>query len=354
LTEQAKSSPEAGASRPGRRSVAHRALRAAWNLLYPLRRIVAYVWAQAIRLPGTLFHLTRLAIFRSWQGVARLFGHRVVFLYDVRKISMLNVPVLKRLRRAAAKGEGGILEVGPYIGGSTIAFALGHKGRRKHVVVDVGGSNDNPRLPSTDIIRDLTLNLKRFGCEDWVEIVQGWSNDPATIEPAMEKTGPIGVFFFDANGAVAEQLSICAKRFRDDCVIILDDLIGDHGKADAVGSVVDRLEKSGAFVDGKLVEGTWFGRLGKLDRSVFTYYAPDQGHGWLMPAPDPAQWHVEMFEDDKPLVPASSLHADIRERGMGAWSHWSFSGIPYVLFSASDNSDPNENGRKYELRVTPR
>ena len=354
LTEQAKSSPQAGSPSPKRRSFAYRALRAVWHLLYPLRRLGFYVWRQGFRLPGTLFHQARLAIFRSWQGVASLFGHRVVFLYDVKKISMLSVPVLKRLRRAAAKGEGGILEVGPYIGGSTIAFALGHKGRRKHVVVEVGGSNDNPRLPSTDIIRDLKLNLKRFGCEDWVEIVQGWSNDLAAIEPAMEKTGPIGVFFFDANGAVAEQLSICAKHLRDDCVIILDDLIGDHGKADAVTSAVDRFEKSGAFVDGKVVGGTWFGKLGKLDRSVFTYYAPESGHAWRMPAPNPAQWHVEMLENDKPLAPAGSLHADIRERGMGAWSHWNFTGIPFVLFSTSDNSDPNENGRRYELRVTPR
>ena len=103
-----------------------------------------------------------------------------------------------------------------------------------------------------------------------------------------------------------------------------------------------------------MVEGTWFGKLGKLDRSVFTYYAPESGHAWRMPAPNPAQWHVEMLENDKPLAPAGSLHADIRERGMGAWSHWNFTGIPFVLFSTSDNSDPNENGRRYELRVTPR
>ncbi len=178
-------------------------------MLFPLRFVVVYVLERTKRLIGKVLWLIKTAAFRIWQGVARLFGHRVVYLSDVKNISMLGIPVLKRLKQAAA--EGGILEVGPYIGGSTIAFALGHKGRRKHVVVEVGGSNPNPHLPSTDILRDLRHNLKRFGCEEWVTIVEGWSNDPAVIGPAMEKTGPIGVFFFDANGEVAEQLSISAN-----------------------------------------------------------------------------------------------------------------------------------------------
>lgn len=290
---------------------------------------------------------------RVVQAGARLFGHRLVLMSDVRKISMLSVPVLKRLKQVAAEGEGGILEVGPYIGGSTVAFALGHKGRRKHVVVEVGGSNANPHLPSTDIIRDLKRNLKRFGCEEWVTIVQGWSNDPAVIGPAMEKTGPIGVFFFDANGEVAEQLSISAKHFRDDCTIVLDDMIGDHVKAEMVAPVVHRFEKSGALVDGEMVEGTWFGKLGKLDRAVFAHYAHEQGHAWMMPAPDPALWRVDLYEDDRPLAPGGALHDDIRQRGMGAWSHWNFGGVTRVMFSASDNSDPNTNGRRYRLEATP-
>lgn len=331
----------------------HGMLRSAWRMLFPLRFLVVFVLRGFKRLIGKVLQLIKTAAFRIWQGVARLFGRRVVYLSDVKRISMLGMPVLKRLKQAAAEGEGGILEVGPYIGGSTIAFALGHKGKRKHVVVEVGGSNPNPHLPSTDILRDLRRNLKRFGCEEWVTIVQGWSNDPAVIGPAMEKTGPIGVFFFDANGEVAEQLSISAKHFRDDCTIILDDLIGDHGKAEMVAPVVERFEKSGALVGGEMVEGTWFGKLGTLDRATFAHYRHDSGHAWLMPAPDPAHWRVELFEDDRPLGPGGSLHVDIRERGKGAWSHWRFGERPYVLFATSDNSDPNTNGRLYKLAATP-
>lgn len=166
---------------------AHGMLRSAWRMLFPLRFLVVFVLRGFKRLIGKVLQLIKTAAFRIWQGVARLFGRRVVYLSDVKRISMLGMPVLKRLKQAAAEGEGGILEVGPYIGGSTIAFALGHKGKRKHVVVEVGGRNPNPHLPSTDILRDLRRNLKRFGCEEWVTIVQGWSNDPAVIGPAMEQ-----------------------------------------------------------------------------------------------------------------------------------------------------------------------
>ena len=339
LTEQSKSVSKAGTAGPEKLSMPQRIMR---------------FGSRVVRRFGHALTFIRTLAFRVMQGAARLFGQRVVLLSDVGKISMLGVPVLKRLRQAAAEGEGGILEVGPYVGGSTIAFALGHKGRRKHVVVEIGGSNENPHLPSSDIILDLKRNLKRFGCEEWVTIVQGWSNYPAVIDPAMEATGPIGIFFFDANGEVAEQLSICAKHFRDDCVIILDDLVGDHVKAEMVVSLVDRFEKSGVFVNGEMVEGTWFGRLGTRDRDVFAHYPHEMGHAWLMPAPDPARWSSELLEDGQPLGPACAIHVDIRERGLGAWSHWNFGTRSYALFSTSDNSDPNENGRKYELKVTPR
>ncbi len=53
-----------------------------------------------------------------------------------------------------------------------------------------------------------------------------------------------------------------------------------------------------------------------------------------------------LFEDGKPLGPARSVHAAIRERGQGRFSHWSRAGL---YFSASDNSDPRANGRKYEV-----
>lgn len=56
-----------------------------------------------------------------------------------------------------------------------------------------------------------------------------------------------------------------------------------------------------------------------------------------------------LFEDGRPLGPAHSLHAAIREQGGGRYSHWTREGL---YFSTSDNSDPRTNGRTYEVAST--
>ena len=50
-----------------------------------------------------------------------------------------------------------------------------------------------------------------------------------------------------------------------------------------------------------------------------------------------------LFEDDHPLEPPHQLHVEIRSFGGGRYSDWD----NYILFSASDNSDPRTNGRHY-------
>lgn len=52
---------------------------------------------------------------------------------------------------------------------------------------------------------------------------------------------------------------------------------------------------------------------------------------------------VRIFENGKEIGPAHSNHADIRSKGSGRFSHWGTS----LYLSASDNTDPRTNGRKY-------
>ena len=52
-----------------------------------------------------------------------------------------------------------------------------------------------------------------------------------------------------------------------------------------------------------------------------------------------------LLENNKLLGPANSLHSAIRERGDGAYSFWREA----LYFSSSDNSNPSENGRIYEI-----
>lgn len=62
----------------------------------------------------------------------------------------------------------------------------------------------------------------------------------------------------------------------------------------------------------------------------------------------PYRSRLLLEEDGVPLGPAHSLHAAIRQHGQGRFSHWGPRQL--LLFSASDNSDPNRNGRVYTLR----
>lgn len=58
---------------------------------------------------------------------------------------------------------------------------------------------------------------------------------------------------------------------------------------------------------------------------------------------------LRFFEDGVELGPAHSVHVDIRNLGMGRFSHWTLGTdmVDTIRFSASDNSDPRTNGRVY-------
>lgn len=53
---------------------------------------------------------------------------------------------------------------------------------------------------------------------------------------------------------------------------------------------------------------------------------------------------IMLYEDGKPLGPAHSNYADIQNLGAGRFAHLK---DRQFVFSTSDNSDPNTNGRAY-------
>ena len=55
---------------------------------------------------------------------------------------------------------------------------------------------------------------------------------------------------------------------------------------------------------------------------------------------------IELYEDDKLMGPAHSVHRDVGIIGLGCFSHWR-NNYSMFLFSSSDNTDPNTNGRSY-------
>jgi hypothetical protein len=57
-----------------------------------------------------------------------------------------------------------------------------------------------------------------------------------------------------------------------------------------------------------------------------------------------------LYEDTTRLGPAHSEHAGILKHGRGRFSHWNGAGF---IFSSSDGTNPNSNGRKYWAVIPP-
>ncbi|MDP1569141.1 MAG: hypothetical protein Q8L86_03985 [Vicinamibacterales bacterium] len=82
-------------------------------------------------------------------------------------------------------------------------------------------------------------------------------------------------------------------------------------------------------------------------------FTPAGGVAWRAPVPAvvhladtqefPCRSPLQLYEDGRPLPHAHALHDDVRTTGRGRFSHWEHA----VVFSTSDNSDPNTNGRRY-------
>jgi hypothetical protein len=80
-------------------------------------------------------------------------------------------------------------------------------------------------------------------------------------------------------------------------------------------------------------------------------FKAESGFAWIVKVPvAPTQQKLRVFEDGKELGPGDAKHVDIREKGMGAYSHWDGGTGAAIYFSTSDNSDPNTNGRTYEAK----
>lgn len=74
-------------------------------------------------------------------------------------------------------------------------------------------------------------------------------------------------------------------------------------------------------------------------------------HAYTCPIPDTfpgKDCPALVLENDQPLLVPNAMHAEIADRGMGRYSIWR----GYIMLSTSDNTDPRENGRRYELYWT--
>jgi predicted O-methyltransferase YrrM len=180
--------------------------------------------------------------------------------------SMLGIDVLVLIYHFAKVGKGDILEIGSFVGGSTIAAALGARdsGRpKKFISIEPGGQLRDHRMATKDIFRDLKKNLSRAGLLEAVTLLNGSSFDDNTIAMVrgMMGRGQIGLFIFDADANVRRDIDCYGDLFAQGCWVVIDDYISATDKGGPTRVQVDELVAAGRLQPlGFYGWGTWIGR----------------------------------------------------------------------------------------------
>jgi predicted O-methyltransferase YrrM len=180
--------------------------------------------------------------------------------------SMLSEDVLVLIYHMAKICDGGILEIGSFLGASTVAAGLGVRdsGReKKFLSIEPGGQLKDHKLATKNIFKDLTRNVDRAGLRDRVTLLNGSSFDDgirATVK-ARFSPGDVGLFIFDADANVRRDIDCYSALFADGCWMVIDDYISATNKAGPTRAQVDELTAEGWLRPlGFYGWGTWVGR----------------------------------------------------------------------------------------------
>ena len=215
-------------------------------------------------LPTTCFELSLLATRYRSDPLQKFFNE----LND--RISMLHPDVLALLYHFGACAKGPLLELGPYVGGSTISMARGvadSGGSARITSVEMGGRYDHPTYATTDIVESLRANLKTYGVDARVNLIVGHSREkPAldSVAAVVEQEGPFTCFVIDADGQVEEDIALYGRFLAARCYLVVDDYYapGAPEKEATTRSQLVALEQRHVVESfGVHGWGTWFGRF---------------------------------------------------------------------------------------------
>jgi len=180
--------------------------------------------------------------------------------------SMLSEDVLVLIYHMAKVCEGGILEIGAFLGASTVAAGMGARasGReRKILSIEPGGALSDHKLATKNIFKDLTKHVARARLDNAVTLLNGSSFDDQVIATVKNKfaAGEVGLFIFDADANVRRDIDCYQNLFADGCWMVIDDYISATNKAGPTREQVDELVAEHRLLPlGFYGWGTWVGR----------------------------------------------------------------------------------------------
>jgi predicted O-methyltransferase YrrM len=184
-------------------------------------------------------------------------------------VSMLHPDVLALLYHLGSVLRGPAIEFGPYISGSTIAFATGARdsGRTGTVLttVEIGGRSEHPTLPVADIVKKLQENLDLYRVAPMVRVLVGDSRaDSVRREIRAEGARAFDALIMDSDGHVLRDFELYSDALTPRAFLVVDDYFspGAPDKELTTKAELDQLERMGTVQSlGVHGWGTWFGRL---------------------------------------------------------------------------------------------
>jgi predicted O-methyltransferase YrrM len=180
--------------------------------------------------------------------------------------SMLDIDVLVLIYHMAKVSQGAILEIGSFLGASTIAAGLGARDSgkpRKFFSIEPGGRLRDHRLATRDIFRDLKRNLARADLLDAITLINATSFDDQTVSTVRQNVcaGEVDLFIFDADANVRRDIDCYGDLLADRSWVVIDDYISATDKAGPTRAQVDDLVATGRLLPlGFYGWGTWVGR----------------------------------------------------------------------------------------------
>lgn len=206
------------------------------------------------------------------------FGHHHTIVSSAKRISMLHLETLSILWQLAHLTSGTVLEIGPYIGGSSVvlADALKPSGRKLLSIEKGGVYSTHDALPSFDIISDLRKNLSKYEVADVVDLIVGDIKDIRVQNELDQKVADesVSLLFIDADGHVERDFPTVEKYLQDGAFVVFDDYesLDWNESADwssfkqaLVRPYVEKGLKEGYFETlGIFPWGTWVGRFHRL------------------------------------------------------------------------------------------
>lgn len=214
-------------------------------------------------LPESGFDLSLIATQYRSSDLSRLF----VRLNE--RISMLHADVLALLYHFGAHSVAPLLELGPYMGGSTIAVARGlaDSGRGLRITsVEKGGKYDHPNYPTSDIVASLRANLAEHGVASHSHIIVGHSREPPTVQEVerLSAAAKFGCLIIDSDGQVEDDIRLYGPLLGQRAYLVVDDYYspGAPEKEASTRHQIDGMVRNGTVeAFGVQGWGTWFGRF---------------------------------------------------------------------------------------------